>query len=69
VYERDNGRLVHTGGPEELGGHGVGGRLVEAAVEEANRDGLTLVAHCPYARSGLEKHRSELGSVTVESSA
>jgi predicted GNAT family acetyltransferase len=71
VYERDDGRLVlvHTGVADELSGHGMGGRLVQAAVADAARNDLTLVAKCPYARSWLEKHRSQLGSVTVENSA
>jgi hypothetical protein len=67
VYDRDGDRLVlvHTGVPDELSGHGIGGQLVQAAVDEAGRDGLTIVAKCPYARSWLEKHRAELGSVVV----
>jgi predicted GNAT family acetyltransferase len=68
VYERDDGRLVlvHTGVPDELSGQGIGGQLVQGAVDEAARNNLTLVAKCPNARSWLEKHRSELGSVIVE---
>ena len=38
VYRATPGRLtlVHTGVPEALGGRGIGGRLVRAALERAN---------------------------------
>ncbi len=35
--------------------HGCG-RLVTAAVDQAARDGLTIVPLCPFARSWLERH-------------
>ena len=68
VYREDGDRLVlaHTGVPEALGGHGLGGRLVQAAVERAGRDGLTLVPHCSYARKWLEDHPDALGDVPVD---
>ena len=58
--------LIHTEVPDELGGRGVGGRLVEAALERARRDGITLVPSCPFARSWLEKHRDALDGVTID---
>ena len=68
VYEVGDGQLVlvHTGVPDELGGRGIGGRLVQAAVDRAAREGLTIVPHCPYARSWLEKHPTEAGAVTID---
>ena len=48
--------IVHTGVPDELGGHGLGGRLVQAALDKARREGKTVVVECPFARSWLEKH-------------
>lgn len=68
VY-RINGRrlvLVHTEVPEPLGGQGIGGLLVRAAVARAARDGLTLVALCPYARNWLEKHPDVVGDVAID---
>jgi predicted GNAT family acetyltransferase len=58
LYERhgDTLVLVHTEVPDELGGHGLGGRLVTAAVDTAERKGLTIVARCPYAKHWLETH-------------
>ena len=68
VYEAGNGRLVliHTGVPDELGGRGLGGVLVEAAVERAKSEGLTVVPLCPFARRWLEKHRDDIGDVPVD---
>jgi predicted GNAT family acetyltransferase len=68
VYELDGDRLVlvHTGVPEELGGRGLGGVLVRAAVERAAAEGLTVVPRCPFARSWLEKHPDEAGLVTID---
>jgi uncharacterized protein len=71
VYERDGDRLrlVHTEVPEALGGRGIGGELVRAAVTRAAADGLTVVPSCPFARSWLEKHPDVAATVVVDWSA
>jgi len=68
VYERDGDRLVlvHTGVPDELGGRGLGGRLVRAAVELAARDHLVVAPWCPFARRWLREHPEALGDVAVD---
>ena len=48
--------LVHTEVPVEMEGHGIGGRLVTAAIDRALREGLTLVPLCPFARGWLQRH-------------
>jgi predicted GNAT family acetyltransferase len=58
--------LVHTEVPEALEGEGVGGRLVEAAVDRAARDGLTIVPLCPFARGWLRRHPDEAARVPVD---
>jgi predicted GNAT family acetyltransferase len=58
--------LIHTEVPDELGGRGLGGVLVRAALARAKRDQLTIVPSCPFARSWLEKHRDEIGDVTID---
>jgi predicted GNAT family acetyltransferase len=63
--EGDRLRLVHTGVPEELGGRGIGGVLVQAAVDRAVAEGLTIVPDCPFARGWLEKHPDEAGRATI----
>lgn len=58
--------LVHTGVPEALGGRGLGGVLVQAAVDRAEAEGLTLRPECPFARAWLEKHPDQAARITVE---
>jgi predicted GNAT family acetyltransferase len=68
TYRRRADRLVliHTGVPEELAGHGLGGKLVKAAVERASKEHLTLVPICPFARDWLERHPDVAGTVTID---
>jgi predicted GNAT family acetyltransferase len=58
IYRREGNHLVlvHTGVPDALGGRGIGGRLVEAAVEKASAEGLVVEAWCPFARTWLRTH-------------
>ena len=57
-YHRNGKRLVliHTEVPDALTGRGLGGRLVAAAVDQAAREGLTIVPLCPFARDWLPRH-------------
>ena len=68
VYHRNGSRLVlvHTEVPDALGGQGIGGRLVRAALDMAAREGLTVVPWCPFARHWLEEHPDEAARVTVD---
>jgi predicted GNAT family acetyltransferase len=67
-YRRRGDRtvLVHTGVPKVLEGHGLGGKLVAAAVEDARSQGLTIVPLCPYARAWIEKHPNAVDGVEVD---
>jgi predicted GNAT family acetyltransferase len=58
--------LVHTGVPEEWGGHGIGGRLVRTALARARANGLTVVPWCPYARHWLQEHPDDAATVTID---
>jgi uncharacterized protein len=71
VYRRRADRLVliHTEVPEALGGHGLGGLLVAAAVSRAAAENLTVVPVCPFARSWLERHPDEVARVKVDGGA
>jgi predicted GNAT family acetyltransferase len=68
VYRERPGELilVHTGVPDAIGGRGIAGALVRAAVERARTEGRTVWPWCPYARHWLEEHPDVAGSVTVE---
>jgi predicted GNAT family acetyltransferase len=58
--------LVHTEVPEQLGGRGIGGRLVRAAVERAKASGETVRPWCPFARRWLRDHPDEAAGVAVD---
>lgn len=68
VYRVDGDRLilVHTGVPEELGGRGIGGHLVRAAVARAKSSDETIVPWCPYARAWIEKHPDEVEGLGLD---
>jgi len=58
LYERSDKSvaLIHTEVPAELRGRHLGEALVQAAVDEARRNGQMIVAVCPFAREYLRKH-------------
>lgn len=68
TYRRRADRLilVHTAVPEELGGRGIGGMLVRAAVAKAAAERLTLVPLCPFARSWLERHPDAAAGIIID---
>jgi uncharacterized protein len=68
VYHRHGNRLVivHTGVPDALEGHGVGGLLVTAAIDHAAQHGWTVVPRCPFARGWLEHHPEVAGRATID---
>ena len=56
-YERDGRRIVftHTVVPDDIGGRGVGGRLVLAALDDAEAQGLEIVPVCSFVKRAVEK--------------
>ncbi|MBK5224913.1 MAG: N-acetyltransferase [Acidimicrobiia bacterium] len=58
--------IEHTSVPDELGGKGIAGKLVEAAVTKASTDGLTVVPRCPYAHRWLQRHPDAAATVTID---
>jgi uncharacterized protein len=68
VYRTRAGRLVlvHTEVPESLGGRGLGGKLVQAAISKAAAGDMTIVPLCPFARSWLERHPGEAAKVPID---
>jgi predicted GNAT family acetyltransferase len=58
--------LLHTGVPDAMEGHGIGGELVRAAVGYAASHGLTVVPACPFARAWLERHPDVAAQVPID---
>lgn len=48
--------ITHTVVPPEIGGRGIAGQLVRAALEHARAAGLKVVPRCSYAAGYFEKH-------------
>ena len=47
--------FVHTEVPPELGGQGVGSRLVKGALDQVRAKGWKVVAQCPFVKAYIEK--------------
>lgn len=67
-YERHDRRLalVHTEVPDELEGHGLGGRLVSAAIGYAAQHDLVVEPTCPFAAGWLRRHPDTARRVTID---
>ncbi|MFT4122091.1 GNAT family N-acetyltransferase [Bradyrhizobium sp.] len=48
--------FVHTEVPPELGGKGIGSKLVKGALDQVRAAGLKVVAQCPFVKAYIEKH-------------
>ena len=57
-YERagDVISFEHTEVPAELGGKGIGSKLVKGALDQVRADGLKVVAQCPFVKGWIGKH-------------
>lgn len=55
---RGDDRLVidHTGVPQEIGGRGIAGQLVRAALEYARGQGWKVIPACSYAAAFFQQH-------------
>lgn len=58
VYRVRDGRLVidHTGVPPAIGGRGIAGELVKAALDYARTAGLRVVPACSYSADYVRRH-------------
>lgn len=68
VYDTEPARLVllHTEVPDSLAGHGIGGRLVRAAVKRARAEQLVVVPWCAFARQWLLDHADAAAGVRID---
>jgi uncharacterized protein len=48
--------IVHTEVPPELGGKGIGSKLIKGALDQVRADGLKVIAQCPFVKAYIEKH-------------
>lgn len=57
-YELVDGVItfVHTEVPPELGGKGVGSKLVKGALDQVRARSLKVVAQCPFVKAWIDKH-------------
>ena len=42
--------------PPELGGKGVGSKLVQAALDQVGAEGMKVIAECPFVKAWIGKH-------------
>ena len=48
--------LIHTLVPEELGGKGVGSKLVSGALQYCKDNNLLIIPSCSFVKSYIDKH-------------
>jgi uncharacterized protein len=62
-YEKSDGVItfVHTEVPSQLGGKGIGSKLVRGALDQVRSEGLKVVAQCPFVKAFIEKHADYAG--------
>lgn len=58
VYRLQDGRLIidHTGVPAAIGGKGIAGELVKAALDYARAQGLRVIPACSYSAVYVQRH-------------
>jgi hypothetical protein len=47
--------FMHTEVPPELGGKGIGSKLIKGALDQVRGDGLKVIAECPFVKGYIEK--------------
>jgi len=57
-YKIDDGVItfLHTEVPPELGGKGIGSRLIKSALDQVRAKGLKVIAECQFVKAFIGKH-------------
>jgi uncharacterized protein len=57
-YKLDGNVLsfIHTEVPPELGGKGIGSKLVKGALDQVRAEGLKVIAVCPFVKAWIAGH-------------
>jgi uncharacterized protein len=58
--------LIHTGVPKQFEGKGYGAALVQAAIQLARDENLSIAPYCPYAKAWIENHPDAVEGVTID---
>jgi predicted GNAT family acetyltransferase len=48
--------FIHTEVPPELGGQGIGSKLIRGALDQVRTAGLKVIPQCPFVKAFIEKH-------------
>lgn len=48
--------FVHTEVPPELGGRGIGSKLIKGALDQVRADGFKVIATCEFVKGFIGKH-------------
>jgi uncharacterized protein len=48
--------FVHTEVPPELGGKGIGSKLIKGALDQVRSDGLKVIPECPFVKAFIDKN-------------
>ena len=59
TYYKVEGKIItfiHTEVPPELGGKGIGSKLIRGALDQVRADGFRVIAQCPFVEAFIEKN-------------
>ena len=59
TYYQVEGKIItfiHTEVPPELGGKGIGSKLIRGALDQVRADGFKVIAQCPFVKAFIEKN-------------
>ena len=48
--------FIHTEVPPELGGKGIGSKLIRGALDQVRADGLKVIPQCPFVKAFIAKN-------------